>query len=159
MDSMRSLPGDGGGSSGYKGIDDYTKHVRGLVLGFLSEPRWFFHEYLLLSGVARNARGHLAFSRELHHGSKSWHLWQSAGLSPFDLKILCCIIPEVVMVVGNRRGRCPVFCAHIIDPPGGSVVFVRRRSVYVVCATDSHIRTSPMLLITVFILSFWPPGG
>lgn len=34
MDSMRSLPGDGGGCSGYKGTDGYTVHVRAVVLGF-----------------------------------------------------------------------------------------------------------------------------
>lgn len=89
MDSMRSLPGDGGGCSGYKGTDGYTVHVRAVVLGFVPGLRWFFHEqYLLLSGVARNARGHLAFSRGLHHRSNSWCLWQSVGISPFDLKIL-----------------------------------------------------------------------
>lgn len=39
MDSMRSLPGDGGGCSGYKGTDGYTVHVRVVVLGFLSGLR------------------------------------------------------------------------------------------------------------------------
>ena len=88
MDSMRSLPGDGGGYSGYKGTDGYTVHVRAVVLGFLSELRGTLHEqYLLLSGVARNARRHLAFSRGLHHWSNSWREWQCVGISPIDLKI------------------------------------------------------------------------
>lgn len=57
MDSMRSLPGDGGGCSGYKGSDGYTVQVRAVVPGLLSELRGFLHkQYLLLSGVARNAR-------------------------------------------------------------------------------------------------------
>lgn len=89
MDSMRNLPGDGGVCSGYKGTDGYTVHVRAVIMGFLSGLRGTLHEqYLLLSGVARNARGHLAFSRGLHHWSNSRHEWQYVEISPIDLKIL-----------------------------------------------------------------------